>query len=69
MAPTEQHRPIRPKPALRRGADPARVTGGSFVLRLSELHFDRLAGGGQRLEIELDLNRDLLAAEVLRYSP
>jgi hypothetical protein len=68
-AASEQHRPIRPKPAFCGGAGSAWITGGSFIIRLSEFHLDRLAGGGQGLEIELDVDGDFLANQVLGYSP
>ena len=68
-ATSEQHRPIRPSPAFGGAAGSAWMTGGSFILRLSEFHLDRLAGGCQRLEVELDVDGDLLAKQVLGYSP
>jgi hypothetical protein len=37
--------------------------------RLSELNFHRLAGGLQRLEIELNADPDFLADQFLWYSP
>ena len=68
-AASEQHRPIRPNPAFGGAAGSAWITGGSFIFSLSELHLDWLAGGGQRLEIELDVDGDFLANQVLGYSP
>jgi hypothetical protein len=45
------------------------MIGGSSIFRLSKLHLDGLAGGYQRLEVELNVNRDFLADQVLGYSP
>jgi hypothetical protein len=45
------------------------MMGGCSIVRLSELHLDGLAGGYQRLEVELNVNGDFLADQVLGYSP
>jgi len=68
-AASEQHRPIRPNPAFCGGAGSAWILGGSFIIRLSQFHLDRLAGGQQWLEVELDVDGDFLADQVLGYSP
>jgi hypothetical protein len=68
-AASEQHRPIRPNPTFGGAAGSAWITGGSSMFSLSELHFDRLAGGFQRFEIEPDVDGDFLASQVLGYSP
>jgi hypothetical protein len=68
-AASEQIRPIRPKPVFCGGAGSAWMTGGSFIIRLSELNLDRLAGCFKRLEVKLNVDGDSLAHQVLRYSP
>jgi hypothetical protein len=68
-AASEQHRPIRPNPAFRGSAGSAWITGGSFIIRLSEFHLDRPAGGLQRFEVELDVDGDFLANQIFGYSP
>ena len=68
-AASEKHRPIRPKPALRAVAGSAWIIGGCSMFGRSELHLDRLAGRLQRLEVELDVDGDFLASQVLGYSP
>ena len=66
---SEKQRPIRPRPILRSGSGSAWMIGGSAIIRLSELHLYGLAGGCQRLEVELDVDGDFLAGHVLWYSP
>ena len=66
---SEMHRPIRPRPTLWTGSGSAWMMGGSAIIRLSELHLYGLAGGCQRLEVELDVDGDLLASQILGYSP
>jgi hypothetical protein len=45
------------------------MTGGCSIFRLSELDLDGLADRYQRLEVELDIDGDVLASQVLGYSP
>jgi hypothetical protein len=45
------------------------MMGGSAIIRLSELHLYGLAGRCQRLEVELNVDGDLLASQILGYSP
>ena len=66
---SEKKRPIRPNPAFGAVTVSAWMIGGGSMLRPSELYLDRLAGRRQRLEIELDVDRDFLANQVLGYSP
>jgi hypothetical protein len=66
---SEKHRPILPRPTLRSAAGSAGMMGGCSIFRFSELHLDRLAGGCQRLEVELDVDGDFLADQVFGYSP
>ena len=68
-AASEKHRPTRPKPALRAITGSAWMMGGSAIIRLSKLHLYGLAGRWQRLEIELDIDGDFLASQILGYSP
>ena len=68
-ATSEQHRPIRPEPAFGLVSGAAWIMGGSSIVRLSELDLDGLAGRWQRLEVELDVDGDFLADQVLGYSP
>jgi hypothetical protein len=63
------HRPIRPRPILCSGSGSAWMTGGCSIFSLSEPHLDRLATGLQRLEVELDLDGNVLASQILGYSP
>jgi len=66
---SEMHRPIRPRPILWSGSGSAWMTGGSSINRLLELDLDGLAGRCQRLEVELDVDGDFLASQILGYSP
>ncbi len=66
---SEKNRPIRPKPTFRPGAGSAWMIGGSAIFRGLELHSDRLAGRGQRLEVELNVDVHFLTGQVLGYSP
>jgi hypothetical protein len=66
---SEKYRPILPRPTLLPAAGSAGTMGGCSIVRLSELHLDRLAGGCQRLEVELDVDGDFLADQVFGYSP
>jgi hypothetical protein len=45
------------------------MMGGSAIIRLSKLHLYGLAGRWQRLEVELDIDGDFLASQILGYSP
>jgi hypothetical protein len=45
------------------------MTGGCSIIKFSEMHLEGLAGGCQRLEVELNVDGDLLADQVLGYSP
>ena len=72
MAPSAastQIRPMRPIWPQAFPAFPAGAPNCSLISRLLQLNLDRLAGGLQRLEIELDADRDLLADRLIRYSP
>ena len=66
---SEKQRPIRPRPILWSGRGSAWMTGGCSIFRLSELDLHGLAGRCQRLEVELDVDGDLLASQILGYSP
>jgi hypothetical protein len=66
---SEKQRPILPRPALRSAAASAWMTGGCSIINFSELHLEGLVGGWQRLEVELNVDDDLLADQVLGYSP
>jgi hypothetical protein len=66
---SEIYRPIRPRRALRSASGSAGITGGSSIFTPSKLHLDRLAGRWQRLEVELNVDGDFLADQVLGYSP
>jgi hypothetical protein len=66
---SENHSPIRPKPAFRSVAGSAWIIGGSSMLKNSKLHFQRLADRLQRLEVELDGDADFLFNQSLGYSP
>jgi hypothetical protein len=45
------------------------MMGGASIFRLSELDLNGLAGRCQRLEVELNVEGDFLADQVLGYSP
>jgi hypothetical protein len=68
-AASEQHRPIRPRPVFGFASGSAWITGGCSIFRPLELDVDGLAGRWQRLEIELDVDGNFLADQVLGYSP
>jgi len=63
------YRPIRPSAGLLSGAGPDGTVGGDSMLRLLQLHVHRPAGGFQRPQVELDVDGDSLADQVLGYSP
>ena len=66
---SEKQRPIRPRAALRPMAGSACMRGGCSMFGFSELDIHGLAGRRQRLEVELNVDGDFLADQVLGYSP
>jgi len=68
-AASEQHMPMRPSAAFELLAGSAWITGGCSIFSFSELLRDRFAGRLQRLEVELNVHRDLLAVQIAGYPP
>ena len=66
---SEKPRPIRPRPAFWPKAGSAWMMGGCSMFSFSELDVHGLAGRWQRLEVELNVDGDFLADQVLGYSP
>jgi len=66
---SERYRPIRPSAAFWFVTGSAWMRGGCSMIRRSELDVHGLAGRGQRLEVELDVDGDFLTDQVLGYSP
>jgi len=65
----EQARPIFPTFPARRGRCPVWGLVSSVMDCFSELDFDGLADGFQRLQVEVHFDSDFLAGLVFRYSP
>ena len=66
---SEMYSPMRPRAGLRSAAGSVWMMGGCSMLGCLELDVHGLAGRGQRLEIELNVDGGLLANQVLGYSP
>ena len=66
---SEKQRPIRPRAALWSADGSAWIMGGCSMFGFSELDVHGLAGRWQRFEVEVNVDGDFLADQVLRYSP